>query len=495
MRLLVTLACLGVSFSIGFVYARDIYVNGWQLWSWLACCIVLAAVFLLGSGRPSLPMSRQLWLWPLLLFGIALLLRITFLETIPGGLHVDEVGIADFSLRHIYAIPHETLNPFRTGPASQPSLYHYVLRLSMAVGGASIFGLRLSSALAGALAVLVTYGMVAVFHNRRAALFSAAIMTTYHYHVHWSRIGLNNIWDTLWVPLMLAPFVWGWRKGWSGGAVLSGIAVGLSQYFYAGSRVGVILLALLILHLYRESRRSDKDNPAPPQEPTELQTTNQPNQPAVSFTANYPITQLPITNHQLPLLTYTLKMVLTAACVTAPLVLYALRDPVPFFERSQTVWGWRPETIWMVMGSSSDVLGYTWRQLWRSVGAFTAVPDVTGFYGPGVPLLIGAASPLFVIGLLWAIVKNRFLPVAWIILTVILGGFLLSDPPGSSHYVVAIPAICWLVAVPLEWLASMGRERLAVGVLAAVIAVDLYFYFVIYIHSNPRDLIHVFPTL
>jgi hypothetical protein len=41
----------------------------------------------------------------------------------------------------------------------------------------------------------------------------------------------------------------------------------------------------------------------------------------------------------------------------------------------------------------------------------------------------------------------------------------------------------------------MGRERLAVGVLAAVIAVDLYFYFVIYIHSNPRDLIHVFPTL
>jgi hypothetical protein len=49
--------------------------------------------------------------------------------------------------------------------------------------------------------------------------------------------------------------------------------------------------------------------------------------------------------------------------------------------------------------------------------------------------------------------------------------------------------------MPLDWLASIGRERLAVLLLATIVAVDIYFYFFIYITSNPRDLIHVFPTL
>jgi hypothetical protein len=475
MRLLVALACLGISFSIGLSYGLDIWVNGWQLWSWAACCVVLAAVLLMNSGRPEINLSRKLWLWPLALVLVAILLRATFLETVPGGLHVDEAGIADFSLRHIFPRPGETINPFRTGPSSQPTIYHYLLRLSMAVAGQSIFGLRLTSALAGAAGILATYGLVAVLHNRRTALMTAVIMTTYHFHIHWSRIGLNNIWDTLWVPLMLAPFVWGWRKGWSGGAVLSGIAVGLSQYFYAGSRLGLLLLAFLILQLFLQTRQ---------------ESTTQPTH-TINESSNY---QLPITNY-LPLLKYTLIMALMATVIAAPLFLYALKDPVPFFDRSQMVWGWREDAALLATGDPGDWLGYGWRQLWRSAGAFTAVPDVTGFYGPGVPLLIGLAGPLFIIGLFWAIYKKRWLPILWIVLTVILGGFLLADPPGSSHYVVAIPAICWLVAIPLDWLAERGWGKLAVGLVTAVVLVDLYFYFFIYVPGNPHDLIHVFPTL
>jgi hypothetical protein len=108
-------------------------------------------VFLAEGGQPSLRVTRRTLIWPAVILLAALLLRVTFLESVPGGLHVDESGIADFSLRHIFPRPGETLNPFRTGPSSQPSLYHYLVRLSLAVGGQSISGLRLSSALTGAM--------------------------------------------------------------------------------------------------------------------------------------------------------------------------------------------------------------------------------------------------------------------------------------------------------------------------------------------------------
>ena len=158
------------------------------------------------------------------------------------GLHVDELGVADFAMRQVFFSPYETINPFITGPESHPVLFHYIVAGFIKLFGPHIFSLRLQTALVGTLGVLATYLMVRAFSGKQTALFAALLMVTYHYHVHWSRISLNNIWDTLWVPLMLGPFLWGWRKRWSGGAALSGLAVGLSQYFYPGSKIGLVLL-------------------------------------------------------------------------------------------------------------------------------------------------------------------------------------------------------------------------------------------------------------
>ena len=94
------------------------------------------------------------------------------------GLHVDEMGVADFALQQVFTETHHTINPFRTGPVSQPVLYHYLIRLSLAVVGNSITGLRVSSALAGALAVLATYAVVAALENQRAAILRAYPETT-----------------------------------------------------------------------------------------------------------------------------------------------------------------------------------------------------------------------------------------------------------------------------------------------------------------------------
>lgn len=450
MQLVMLLVGLIVSISIGYLYSRSVMVAGWQLWTWLVTVFFVLGGLLAAVGRPpKLTLAR--WRWLLAIAAAALLLRIVMLETIPGGLHVDEYGVADFTLRHVYHVPGETLNPFRSGPASHPSLYHYLVRLSLLVGGNSITGLRLSSVIAGTLGVLATYAVIAQLDTRKTALIGAALMAGYHFHIHWSRIGLNNIWDTVWVPVMLASYAWGWRHRWRGGAILAGASIGFSQYFYPGSRLGLLLLGFLVVYLWREERDSRR------------------------------------------LLTYVGLLILTAIFIAGPLIIYAISDPVPFFERSQTVFGWRTESIVQITGNPPDRWSYAWYQLWRSVGAFVSVPDVTGFYGPGVPLLIGLAAPLFTFGFFWAIYKRQLIPVLWIMVTVIFGGFLLLDPPGSSHYVVAIPAICWLIAIPLNQLMERGHLRLALALLSLILLTDIVFYFAIYVPGNPRDLIHPFP--
>ncbi|MGB3717352.1 MAG: hypothetical protein WA996_23255 [Candidatus Promineifilaceae bacterium] len=52
MLLIIALAGLFVSISIGYACARSIMVAGWQLWTWLAMMIVVIGALLLGVGRP-----------------------------------------------------------------------------------------------------------------------------------------------------------------------------------------------------------------------------------------------------------------------------------------------------------------------------------------------------------------------------------------------------------------------------------------------------------
>ena len=450
-QIIVALACLLVSAAIGYAYANEIFVSGWQLWVWLMCCVIIVTL-LIPSRRPKITADRTL----LLLIAAALaglLLRAVFLETIPGGLHTDEAGTAGFTMEHVYSRTDHTLNPFIVSSGSHPTLYHYTIKLFMTVFGCTIAGVRSSSVFAGTLAILATFAVVAVFQNRRVALIAAILTATYHYHIHWSRLALNNIWDTLWIPLALAAFAWGWENRWSGGAVIAGVALGLGEYFYQGGRIGVILMVFVVLGLWWKERDGHR------------------------------------------VMIHVGKMTLIALCIAAPLLVYAVRNPGPFLERFHTVYGWQPEVIQEITGSPTDYFGFAWYQLWRSFGAYTAVPDITGFYGPEVPLTFGLAAPLLIIGFFWAIYKKQYLPSLWLFIVTMLGGFMLSGAPSSSHYVASMPAIVWLVAISLEWLIEHRHSRFAIALLVIIVATDLIFYFGIYVPGHPRDLIHAFPVI
>jgi hypothetical protein len=69
----------------------------------------------------------------------------------------------------------------------------------------------------------------------------------------------------------------------------------------------------------------------------------------------------------------------------------------------------------------------------------------------------------------------------------------MTGAPSSPRYVVSIPAICWLIAIPLDWLIGKGHWPLILVLLLVFVATDLLFYFGIYVPRGPRDLIHPFP--
>ena len=449
MQVIVGLTGALLSVSIGYSYARAIWVAGWQLWTWFVVVVVVVLALLPLKEFPRLQLTDAKLL--LLITAIAFVLRLFALDQLPAGLHGDERIVAEFAVRHAFpADQADTLNPFRTGALSQPALYHYLIRLTIALFGYSFYGVRISSAIAGSLAIAATYAIVYLIQDRRTAIFTAIIMTTYHYHVHWSRLVLNNIWDTLWVPAVLLFFVWGWRHSWSGGAVLSGLALGLSQYFYSGNKISFFLLPFVIIFLYRQER------------------------------------------DQRRLLIHASKLLVIFVTVAAPITIFALIEPNVYFYRSREVFGWQSSAVITAVGDY-DLWRYLGYQLWHNLGAFTTLPEITGFYRPHVPFLIGLAAPLFLIGFFWSMWQRQFLPVLWILLTVFFGGIMLNGSPSSSHYVVSIPAICWLTAVPLAWLGQRGRWRLAFFLLTIVVVTDLIFYFAIFAQRAPGDLSQSLP--
>lgn len=267
-------------------------------------------------------------------------------------------------------------------------------------------------------------------------------MATYHYHIRWSRIALNNIWTTLRVPLVLFLFIWGWKKRWAGAAILGGFFMGLSAYFYQGGYLLLFLLVFLFFNLWRN------------------------------------------TQDKFDLLVYSLKMLAMGLIVVGPLMAFAFLRPEMYSQRLQTIWGWNEGALFAAIGTEGNWWDYFWHQLTRSFGAYNFFLDVTTFYASGAPLLIGLASPLFLTGILWAFFQRQYLPLLWILLTIILGGFLLTAPPGSTHYVVSISAVCWILGLMLDAIFSRGYATLGLGLLLAILVYDLFFYFGIY-QANP----------
>ncbi|GAB4514461.1 MAG: hypothetical protein OHK0046_16590 [Anaerolineae bacterium] len=206
---------------------------------------VLSVFLLLWAGWPrgAAPPAALTTLLPItLVVLLAFLLRLGNLEYAIHR-HVDELLSVD-SVVQLRSDPYTPLLVPYQGVAAFPRLYAYIQLHTMPLFGATLTSLRLVSVILGTVGVAAVYRLA--LPDRRLGLLAALLLATLPPHLHFSRLGLNNIADPAFGTLALA-FVLGERY------ILAGVMLGLTQYFYEGGRLlyPALLLAWAALHPQR----------------------------------------------------------------------------------------------------------------------------------------------------------------------------------------------------------------------------------------------------
>ena len=171
-----------------------------------AIFLVIAAAW--EQKLQKITISRPTLIWFLVIFLVALALRVINMTYIPVVLSGDE---ASSGLHTVNFLKGYTNNPFNVGWFSFPSLYFLLQSVGISILGQTTVGLRVTAAIIGALTVATLYLAVRAMFGQRTALIAAAILAFSHFHINFSRIGLNNIWDGLGFVVAIGALWWGWK--------------------------------------------------------------------------------------------------------------------------------------------------------------------------------------------------------------------------------------------------------------------------------------------
>jgi Dolichyl-phosphate-mannose-protein mannosyltransferase len=217
----------------------------------LVCCAFLESRLVALTSNPQRPACCPTWEIALLagLFFVALLSRVWNLTNFPDNIYPDEIMTGTVATQS-YVSPTTPPPPvFSTlwSGIDLPGLWFWIVAVFLKLGGNSLAMLRLPAALFGAATVLPLYGLIRGTWGSYAAIAGTAIMAFSVSNVHYSRLAINNIvtpffWVTCFF-FLLRGLRWRRRSDW----VLAGLAAGLSEYFYYGTRLLPFVLLVLVV--------------------------------------------------------------------------------------------------------------------------------------------------------------------------------------------------------------------------------------------------------
>jgi hypothetical protein len=350
------------------------------------------------------------------LVAVAVVVRVWDLRDFPYAIHGDEVltgrnafiGYFDGRTTPIFSTLWEGIN--------LPALWFAGVATSLKLGGTTLEALRLPAALFGAATVVPFYGLVRGAWGRAAALAGTTVLAVSAVHVHYSRLTINNI---------VTPFFWavcfffllrGLRTRRPLDWVLAGLAAGLGEHFYYGTRLlSFLLLAfgvyLVVVH-WRQGWR---------------------------------------------LIGHFALLALGWLAGFGPLLAYFTQHPNFYFgrgaEQGALMWDHIPRDLadWQAM----------WNTLWPPMASnLLGISTISGqdsFYW--APLLFTVEAALLVLGVALLVWQWRH-PAAFLMLlsgagVLFVGGTLIHGTPFFVHWTPAFPAVYAAIAVPLgAWVGS-----------------------------------------
>ncbi len=390
----------------------------------------------------------------------AFAVRIWHLGRIPANLSGDE---GTWGCEGLALLDGRIGNPFETGWFGFHNLSFMPWGLSAKLLGNTTAALRLPSVLMGTCAVLATYLLARELWDRRLALTAAALLAFGHFHMHYSRLAVNNIFDTVVAPLAFWLLVRGLRLRRDDLAVCAGIVLGLGWYAYLGARVASII--------------------------------------AVAYVAVRCLSERGF------LRTHWRRILLVgmaALVVMLPLLTVYIDRPHLLTERSNQVGifssGWLEREVGFTGRGVVPILADQFR---RALLGFHYTLDRVFWYYPTIPLLDGVSATLLTLGLAWSPLRRRdhgmVLIVLWLALAVLFGWMITENPPSSMRLIIAAPALALIAAWGLRHLTEMAgalfgasdRRRGTAAAAAIVVAclINVHFYFSVYtpkrVFGNP----------
>jgi 4-amino-4-deoxy-L-arabinose transferase-like glycosyltransferase len=429
------------------------------LWLLSMVAAVLAACW--PVGRPSMARFRARLAahrWEVaIVAGLtlgALALRVVALDRYPRVMSGDE---GSFAMSAVAVLEGRLRNPFATGWLGHPTLYFYLQAGTMAVFGENVAGARLASALLGTAAVPMTYLLVRRHCGIATATAAAALLAAFHFHLILSRIALNNVGDTFFVVAALYFLDGGLLGGSRIEGLLAGLAVGLSQYFYASARL-LPLVAVAYL--------------------------------GYGLVVSRPRSLAALRQRARRVLPSAAWMALGAVLAALPIYAYYDGHRADYLSRINQVSvfasGWLDKER---ARTGQGALPILWGQFARAaLIPFHTSPLV--YYRTDPPFVGGPLAIPVAIGIAVATVgafRRRYFGLAVTFWATVVGLALTEGPPQTTRYAIAAPLLCVFAAIGVAVLAgaaaTLGRARRAlVGVAVAAAAVvgvgwNMWFYF------------------
>lgn len=182
---------------------------------------------------------------------IAIFPRTISLDKIPPGIHGDE-GWTGIISRQI--LSHGPAPAYLAAATGIPSGSIYPTALLFKIFGESIFTLRVSSAIAGILTVIIFYIFLRLFFNKKISLLATVAFNFSLIHLHYSRVAYNVIYLPLIQLLSLIFFICYRKKKRSIFIILSAIFSGFGFHSYhVFILFPITIIVLLITDIFRHN--------------------------------------------------------------------------------------------------------------------------------------------------------------------------------------------------------------------------------------------------